>query len=258
MVSSTGAATPWHASQPMEERVSADAQSVVVLGPPAACDPVLRVLVDHPAEVTQAVHPTAPGLTPSVWVCTSAAALRAVVEADSAAPLIITDAVVPTAVSPAAVPALIDAWTAGEARVHTLASHAVTIDGVDHKMLLEVVISTDAVAQISEFAVTHRSQLLHEVRADGVTVAAPVGSGGYAHAIGGPRLGAVTGLVVVPMAAFASHTSVWVTPAPVSVRLMREEAVVSACIDGVETVPLDPSTRLTVAAVGSYDVIGQW
>lgn len=258
MASYRWVATPRGACEPTGALVSPAGESVVVVGPPAACDPVQQALADHPVAVTQTAPPRVPEGTPSVWVCTSVAALRAVIAAGPAAPVILTDAVVPTAVSPTAVPAQIDAWAAGDAQVRTLPSHAVAIDGEQHRMVSEVVISTDAVARISEFAVTHQAQLLQEVRADGITVASPVGSGGYADAIGGPRLGAVAGLVVVPMAAFASHTSVWVTPAPVSVSLVREEAVVSACIDGIETVPLDPSSTLTVSAVGTYDVIGHW
>lgn len=254
----TSRRVPQHAAQCTGARVTVVEPTVVIVGTPATRGPVQRVLADHPVQIME-VDPTADlPETPSLWVCTTAPALRAVVDRPAEAPIIIIDSVVPTAVSPPAVPGLIDSWITGDVAPQAVPYHTVCIGETQLPMVLDLVLSTDAVAQISEFAVTHHAQQLHEVRADGITVAGPVGSGGYANALGAPRLGAVAGLIIVPMAAFASHSPVWVTPPPMSIRLLRKEAAVSASIDAQDAVSVDPAVTVSVMLEGTYDVLGQW
>ena len=209
-----------------------------------------RILEVPPHEVSS--------VTPTVWVCTSTDGLRAVVMSEPNVPVVITDTVVPTGVPPEQLSDLLRAWNTDTVPARSLPFHRVHTRGRECPMLREVVISTDAVAQISEFTVVHEDRVLQEVRADGIVVAGPSGAGGYAQSLGGPRLGAVDGLLTVPMAGFTSHTPMWVTPPPVTVTVVRKEAVVSACIDGTETVQLEPGASLSVTQVGRYDVIGQW
>ncbi len=238
--------------------MSSDSLSVTVVGTGSARAAALATL-DSGEQAVREIAPTEVHReAPALWVCTTPSALRAVVLSSPSAPVIITDAVVPTGVSSGLLPELIMAWNADEVVSHTLPFHSVSYGDRLLPMLREVVISTDAVAQISEFEVTHHKRSLQEVRADGIVVAGPIGSGGYAQSLGGPRVGALDGLIAVPMAGFASHTPTWVTPPPVTVRVVREEAVVSAHIDGTETVQLDREASLTISQAGHYDVIGQW
>jgi len=238
--------------------MSGDTPSIAVVGTGSARASALSTLDSGDHTVREITPMEVPGEAPTLWICTTPDALRAVVLNSPAAPVMVTDSVVPTGVTSGSIQELIADWKADGVVTHSLPFYSVNVGERQLPMLREVVISTDAVAQISEFAVTHHNRSLQEVRADGIVVAGPVGSGGYAQSLGGPRVGAVDGLIAVPMAGFASHTPTWVTPAPVTVSVVREEAVVSAHIDGTETVQLDPGASLLITQAGRYDVIGQW
>lgn len=90
--------------------------------------------------------------------------------------------------------------------------------------------------RISEYRVA-AGELRSRFRADGVVVATPAGSHGYAHAAGGPRLGLDTGAVaVVPVAAFGLGAPNWVLDPGdgLEVRVERDEGDVSLLVDGRE------------------------
>nr|WP_231736957.1 hypothetical protein [Halobacterium sp. CBA1126] len=92
---------------------------------------------------------------------------------------------------------------------------------------------TDEPARISEYAVETRGRSVDEVRADGVVVATPAGSHGYAADAGGPLLSAdADALAVVPVAPFRVERVQWVVDAPAAVTVVREEADVALFVDG--------------------------
>jgi NAD+ kinase len=99
-------------------------------------------------------------------------------------------------------------------------------------------------ARISEYAVATDGTPLTEFRADGVVVATPIGSAGYAGAAGGPRLVTDSGVAVVPIAPFATQAGNWVVEPPLSLTVERETEVTVFADDRTLTTG---GTELTVA-----------
>jgi len=122
------------------------------------------------------------------------------------------------------------------------------------RTLLDCLLVTTEPAQISEFAVHAGGELVAQFRADGVAVATPAGSAGYARRAGGPVLPPETdAAVVVPVAPFATDTDHWVVPPQkLSVSVERDVAAVDVVADervvGAVT-PADPVTLTPADAV---------
>nr|WP_305882927.1 hypothetical protein [Halobellus rarus] len=106
---------------------------------------------------------------------------------------------------------------------------------------------TSAPARISEYGIESPDGWTESVRSDGVVVATPLGSAGYARAVGGPLLAPETGLVTVPVSPYAMHTDNWVVRSPVRLTVERDEAEVVLRLDdsvAIESVP--PHTPVEV------------
>lgn len=140
----------------------------------------------------------------------------------------------------------------GAERSHPLLT--VDIDGepVD-AALMDVTIVTSEPARISEYAVATGDERVASVRADGLVVATPAGSHGYAAAAGGPALLAETGVVcAVPIAPFHTYAPHWVVDADdVSLSVLRDEGDVSLLIDGHDHGVIDPTARIELTTDGS-------
>lgn len=80
-------------------------------------------------------------------------------------------------------------------------------------------------ARISEYAVETDGLRRAEFRADGIVVATPLGSWGYARAAGGPRLAPDIGVAVVPIAPFAMQADNVVATPPLSLAVERDTEV---------------------------------
>lgn len=135
---------------------------------------------------------------------------------------------------------------------------AVRVDGeVLAHVLREATLLTAEPARISEFAVhSDATGPVDEVRADGVVVATPAGSHGYAAAGGGPLLAPATGLVAVPVAPFRIDRAHWVLPnAPLTVTVRRDEAAVAVEADGTHVAEVGSDATLELAPVGEYAVL---
>lgn len=114
-------------------------------------------------------------------------------------------------------------------------------------------------AQISEYTVHAGGERVAQFRADGVVVATPAGSSGYAGAAGGPTVAPGTGVaVVVPVAPFATDDHRWVVGLDsVRVTVERDETAVQLIaddravgpVDTTDTVDLSPSGSVPVAVV---------
>lgn len=205
--------------------------------------------------------PTVLAGEPSVVVAAGETALAAVASLDPVTPVLPVEAgrgvrSVPSAELDAALPRLAEgAW---ETDRHPLLG--VDWAGRDPAhALLDTMLVTAEPAEISEFTVTADGERVARFRADGVVVATPAGTPGYARTAGGPVV--TPGLpvfVVVPVAPFATSLDHWVVPAAeTSVTVERDEAPVEVLADdrslGVapvgEPVRLRPTGRLDAVRV---------
>jgi NAD+ kinase len=132
---------------------------------------------------------------------------------------------------------------------------SVVVDG-DHvgRALVDVTLMTSAPARISEYAVRASDRTVDSFRADGVVVATPFGSDGYAAAAGGAVVDADTGLSVVPVAPFSTQTDVWVLDPAVQLSVEREGDV-SLYLDGVRCREVGKGADVVVARVASVEFL---
>ncbi|WP_436923784.1 ATP-NAD kinase [Halosimplex amylolyticum] len=132
-------------------------------------------------------------------------------------------------------------------------------DGTRARALLDVMLVSAEPAQISEYAVESGDHRVSRFRADGVVLATPAGSSGYASAAGGPVLGpGPDAAAVVPVAPFETDTDHWVVPtADLRVSVERDETAVHLLADDrvvgevgpAEPVRVTPGASLSVAVV---------
>jgi len=151
------------------------------------------------------------------------------------------------------------AVTAGD---HRISTHPILDvrhgDAAVGRALRDVMLVTDAPASISEYAVAVGAERLGSVRADGVVVATPMGSDGYAAAAGGLTVEVGAGTVVVPVAPFSTSAKMRVidpvpeTPLTVSV---EREGAVAVVVDGVRRGAVDRGADLRIERVDSLDVV---
>jgi len=124
------------------------------------------------------------------------------------------------------------------------------------RALRDVTLVTDAPASISEYALTIGEERVGSVRADGVVVATPLGSDGYAAAAGGSVLEAGTGVAVVPIAPFTTAAATRVADPDTPVHLSVErEGTVALVVDGVRHGAVDRGADVRLHRVGSLDVL---
>lgn len=181
---------------------------------------------------------------------------RALVDAvDADAPILPVDAgryAVPRSNVAAGINQLLDGD--GRGVDHPLLSVTVA-DETAGTALLDVALVTSEPARISEYAVSFPSGRETAFRADAVTVATPLGSGGYAGASGGPVLAPGTGLSVVPVAPFTTQTDRWVTPETVTLSVERDEEPVSLVLDDETWEVVPPHTPIEVAAADDVTIL---
>lgn len=133
----------------------------------------------------------------------------------------------------------------------------VDADGEADTAFREVTMITAEPARISEFAIEHdRTGHLDTVRADGVVVATPAGSVGYAGAGDGPRLEPGTGLAVVPVAPFRIDRDRWVVSLDdLCVRVQRDEAAVTVEVDGEVLATVGRDAEVSLEPTGKLGVL---
>lgn len=147
---------------------------------------------------------------------------------------------------------------AGDWRVRDRRLLSVAVDGDSYPALADATLVTTAAAAISEYSVEADGDAT-TFRADGVVVASPTGSHGYARSAGGPVLAPATDAVaVVPVAPFTVDRRRWVLDPPVTLAVERDESDVSLLVDdhdhggvpagGTVTVDWDGSLPLAVVA----------
>ncbi|MFB6117554.1 ATP-NAD kinase [Halosegnis sp.] len=127
------------------------------------------------------------------------------------------------------------------------------------RALAEVMLVAAEPARISEYTVTSDGDRVATFRADGVVVATPAGSRGYARRADGPLVAPeVDALAVVPVAPFSTSEDAWVVPPTgLELRVERDETPVELLADdrtagtvGLgESVQVDRDGTLSIALV---------
>ncbi|AGN00603.1 ATP-NAD/AcoX kinase [Salinarchaeum sp. Harcht-Bsk1] len=152
----------------------------------------------------------------------------------------------------------IEAVVAGEATTEAAPLLEVAVDDAIHTTAYrDVTLITAEPAKISEFEIARAGGgHLDTVRADGVVVATPVGSHGYAAAGEGPLLEPGTGLAVVPVAPFRTDRNRWVVPVErVTVRVQRDEAAVTVEADGEVLTTVGRGATLSLRPAATMGVL---
>lgn len=153
--------------------------------------------------------------------------------------------------------AALTAVVAGEARVEPHPVLDVEADDGDAgRALREVTLMTAAPGCISEYAVGTAGERVAAVRADGMVVATPLGSDGYAAAAGGAVLTAGEGATVVPVAPFSTDADDWVFDPARGVDLSVErEGDVALFLDGARRGTVGVDADLRVGRATSVDLL---
>ncbi|MFB6126357.1 MAG: hypothetical protein ABEJ79_03540 [Halolamina sp.] len=140
----------------------------------------------------------------------------------------------------------------GDARLRSRPLLSLTVGG-DRvgRAVLDATLMTDRPAKISEYRVAADGEPLTAVRADGVVVATPLGSGTYARANGGPMVAHGGGLSVVPVAPFATRSTPWVGPGPVTVTVERDETAVALFADHERVAVVGVGDSVTISPTGT-------
>lgn len=122
--------------------------------------------------------------------------------------------------------------------------------------LTDVMLISAEPAQISEFAVSTRGEQVAQFRADGVVVATPAGTPGYAEAAGGPLLAPETDVAaVVPIAPFATDADHWALALEtLTLSVERHEPAVQVVVDDRIVGAVDPADPVRLAVRGGIEV----
>lgn len=160
-------------------------------------------------------------------------------------------------VPPDAVGEAVEALLAGdfERRSHPVVDVRVG-DRTRARALLDVMLVSAEPAQISEYAVESGEHRVARFRADGVVLATPSGSSGYASSAGGPVLAPDTdAATVVPVAPFETDIDHWVvSTTDLRVSVERDETAVHLLADDRVVGPVDPGEPVSVTPGASLSV----
>ncbi|WP_254543758.1 ATP-NAD kinase [Halomarina pelagica] len=172
---------------------------------------------------------------------------------DCRTPILAVDADSPLSVPLAAVDEAIATVAAGAGRTVEVPVVAARHAGGRTHALMDVMLVAASPARISEYSVESGGRTVARFRADGVVVATPFGSHGYARAAGGPALALGSGVAaVVPVAPFAIDPDRWVLPlGTVTLRVERDEAAVELLADDRSAGPVAPNDPVRVEPAGS-------
>ena len=127
--------------------------------------------------------------------------------------------------------------------------------GESRRAALDVALVTAEPARISEFAIDFVGGSDATFRADGVVVATPLGSDGYANAAGGPVVEPGGGLSVASIAPFSTRTDAWVAAEGLSISVEREAESVALVVDGREREAVTPHRPVAIEAVDSVTLV---
>ncbi|WP_225333726.1 ATP-NAD kinase [Halomicrobium urmianum] len=154
-------------------------------------------------------------------------------------------------------PGVADALAAGEWDVERHPLLAVDLGGERvAEALTDVTLVAAEAARISEFSIAAGDVDVAQVRADGVVVATPAGSTGYARRIDAPVVAPDTGVAAVaPIAPFATDPDQWVLPlASLRLRVERDEAPVTLVADGEDVASIGVDDPIDLRPTGAVEI----
>lgn len=175
---------------------------------------------------------------------------------DGGAPVLAVDVDLPAAVSLDGLTRALEAHVGGD-RYSTTPVALLDVRAGAHtgRAVFDVSLLTTEAAKISGYGV-HEGDVTHgRFRADGVVVATPIGSHGYAQAVGGPLLSPGTGLAAVPVSPFATHADSWVVGSAVRVTVERDDSEVSLFVDDRELARLSEGDEVTISVDGEAELL---
>jgi NAD+ kinase len=146
---------------------------------------------------------------------------------------------------------LLDGPVAGDA-VRRVTHPVLAVDGggvASVRAAFDVALVTDEPARISEFAVEFSRGRDGSVRADGIVVAAPLASDGYANAAGGPLVEPGGGLSVAPIAPFSTRTDAWISEDRVRLTVERGGESIALVADGERREAVEPHRPIEIETV---------
>jgi NAD+ kinase len=127
--------------------------------------------------------------------------------------------------------------------------------GERRRAAFDAALVTAEPARISEFAIEFADGTPASFRADGVVVATPLGSDGYANAVGGPVVEPGGGLSVAPIAPFRTRANTWIAATRLSLSVERETESVALVVDGRERGAVTPHRSIAIEAVDSVALV---
>jgi len=214
-------------------------------GPPKST--VRRAVTDHGSTVVDGDAATVYAADPPLVITVDPPALRTALDRAPDTPVYPVGIDDPYGATPPALDRVVASLLTGGYTVEHRPVLQVSTASTAVPAVLDATLMTEEPARISEYDIDlGTGPDPGSVRADGVVVATPAGSTGYAAAAGGPTVTPGTEAVsVVPVSPFAVDRPTWVVDPPVTVTVRREEGAVSLYADGghVATVPRgDPVT----------------
>jgi NAD+ kinase len=232
------------------------ARLVGVVGDPPA--DLTATIADVADEVRRGDVESVLSADPGLVVAVGASALLGLARTAPAAPILPVDADRGfRSVAPASLAAAVE--HALDERVETVSCPVleVTHDG-EHvgRAVADVSLLTAEVAHISEYALTADGTEVAQFRADGVVVATPAGSPGYARRIDCPVVAPGTGVAAVaPIAPFATDPDHWVLPlADLLLTVERDETDVTLLADDRDVATVGRGEPVRISRDGTADI----
>lgn len=160
------------------------------------------------------------------------------------------------AVARADLESALDAVFDGEYRTARHPVLGLAIDGREvARAVTDAMLITAEPARISEYGVETDAGHAERFRADGVVVATPLGSDGYAGAAGGPTIETGVGLSVVPISPFSTHARTWVSTPPLELTVERDESEVLLLADDRDTEIVPPWEPVALTVPERFDLV---
>jgi len=161
-------------------------------------------------------------------------------------------------VSDRAVVTALEALVAGDATTRTHPVLDVSVrDERAGRACLDVTVEAAEVGRISAFALAAGDRSLGSLRADGVVVATPAGTQGYAARLGAPTVAPGTGVLAVePISQFATVRNRWITAdESVTVSVTRDEVPVQVLADDREVAEAAAEDVVSIARAGGFETV---
>lgn len=145
----------------------------------------------------------------------------------------------------------VEAVLGGDAQEESRRLVSVAVDDATATALFDVTVLTAEAAQISEYTIWTGNRRVASLRADGIVVATPAGSDGYAEDVGGPVVEPGSDVVsVVPIAPFVTDAKHWVLSlGAVTIEAKRNEPV-QVIVDDRAWREIEPGETVRVEAAG--------